>query len=47
MRIRQLKSENYTSPSTKKRRIQSIIIHYTGMKTLQSAVEKLLINKYK
>ena len=47
MRIRQLKSENYTSSSTKKRRIQSIIIHYTGMKTLQSAVERLLFNKYK
>ena len=47
MRIRQLKSENFTSPSTKKRRIQSIIIHYTGMKTLQSAVERLLFNKYK
>ena len=47
MRIKQLKSENYTSPSTKKRRIQSIIIHYTGMRTLQSAVERLLFNKYK
>ena len=47
MRIRHLKSENYTSFSKKKRGIQSIIIHYTGMKTLQSAVERLLFNKYK
>ena len=47
MRIKHLKSENYTSLRTKKRRIQSIIIHYTGMKTLQSAIERLLFNKYK
>ncbi len=47
MRIRHLKSENYTSFSKKKRGIQSIIIHYTGMKTLQSAVERLLFNKHK
>lgn len=47
MRIKHLKSENYTSLRIKKRRIQTIIIHYTGMKTLKSAIERLLSNKYK
>jgi len=47
MRINLLKSENYTSNGTKKRRIQAIVIHYTGMRTLQSAVERLLYSKDK
>ena len=47
MRINYLKSENYTFYGTKKRRIQAIVIHYTGMRTLQSAVERLLYSKYK
>ena len=47
MKIRYLKSENYTSRRTKKRKIQAIVIHYTGMRTLQSAVERLLYRKYK
>ena len=47
MKIRHLKSENYTSYPTKKRKIQVIVVHYTGMKTLQSAVERLLYSKNK
>ena len=47
MRINYLKSENYTSYGAKKRRIQAVVIHYTGMRTLQSAVERLLYSKYK
>ncbi len=47
MRINYLKSENYTFYGTKKRRIQAIVIHYTGMRTLQSAVERLLYSKDK
>ena len=47
MRINYFKSENYTFYGTKKRRIQAIVIHYTGMRTLQSAVERLLYSKDK
>ena len=46
MKITHLKSPNYISYK-KRRNIQSIVIHYTGMRTLQSAVERLLYSKYK
>ena len=45
MKIVHLKSPNYISYK-KRRNIQSIVIHYTGMRSLQSAVERLLSKKY-
>ena len=45
MKIIHLKSPNYISYK-KRRNIQSIVIHYTGMRSLQSAVERLLSKKY-
>ena len=45
MKITHLKSPNYI-PCKKRRNIQSIVIHYTGMRSLQSAVERLLSKKY-
>ena len=45
MKIIHLKSPNYTS-CKKRRNIQSIVIHYTGMRSLQSAVERLISKKY-
>ena len=45
MKIIHLKSPNYKS-CKKRRNIQSIVIHYTGMRSLQSAVERLISKKY-
>ena len=45
MKIKHLKSPNYIH-CNKRRNIHSVIIHYTGMKSLQSAVERLLSKKY-
>ena len=45
MKITHLKSPNYI-PCKKRRNIQSIVIHYTGMRSLQSAVERLISKKY-
>jgi N-acetylmuramoyl-L-alanine amidase len=45
MKIIHLKSPNYIT-SRKRRNIQSIVIHYTGMRSLQSAVERLISKKY-
>lgn len=45
MRIKYLKSPNYHA-CKKVRSIQSVVIHYTGMRSLQSAVERLLSKKY-
>ena len=45
MKIKHLKSPNYIH-CNKRRNIQSVIIHYTGMRSLQSAVERLLSKKY-
>ena len=45
MKIKHLKSPNYIY-CNKRRNIQSVIIHYTGMRSLQSAVERLLSKKY-
>ena len=45
MKIIHLKSPNYTSYK-KRRNIQSIVIHYTGMRSLQSAVERLISKKH-
>lgn len=46
MRIKYLKSPNYIF-CNKRRNIRSIVIHYTGMRSLQSAVERLFSKKYK
>ncbi len=45
MKIIHLKSPNYIS-CKKIRNIQSIVIHYTGMRSLQSAVERLISKKH-
>ena len=45
MKIKHLKSPNYIH-CNKTRNIQSVVIHYTGMRSLQSAVERLLSKKY-
>ena len=45
MKIIHLKSPNYIS-CKKRRNIQSIVIHYTGMRSLQSAVERLISKKH-
>jgi N-acetylmuramoyl-L-alanine amidase len=45
MKIKHLKSPNYIHYN-KTRNIQSVVIHYTGMRSLQSAVERLLSKKY-
>ena len=45
MKIKHLKSPNHIH-CNKRRNIQSVIIHYTGMRSLQSAVERLLSKKY-
>ena len=45
MKIVHLKSPNYIS-CKKRRNIQSIVIHYTGMRSLQSAVERLISKKH-
>jgi len=45
MKIKHLKSPNYIL-CNKRRNIHSVIIHYTGMRSLQSAVERLLSKKY-
>ena len=45
MKIKHLKSPNYIH-CNKRRNIHSVIIHYTGMRSLQSAVERLLLKKY-
>jgi len=45
MKIKHLKSPNYIH-CNKRRNNQSVIIHYTGMRSLQSAVERLLSKKY-
>ena len=45
MKIIHLKSPNYISYK-KRRNIQSIVIHYTGMRSLQSAVERLISKKH-
>jgi N-acetylmuramoyl-L-alanine amidase len=45
MRIEYLKSPNYVY-CNKRRNVRSIVIHYTGMSSLQSAVERLLSKKY-
>ncbi len=44
-KIIHLKSPNYIS-CKKRRNIQSIVIHYTGMRSLQSAVDRLISKKY-
>jgi len=44
MKIKHLKSPNYIH-CNKRRNIHSVIIHYTGMRSLQSAVERLLSKK--
>ncbi|CAN1607897.1 ampD N-acetyl-anhydromuramyl-L-alanine amidase [Candidatus Pelagibacterales bacterium] len=45
MNIKHLKSPNYIY-CNQRRNIQSVIIHYTGMRSLQSAVERLISKKY-
>ena len=45
MKIIHLKSPNYTS-CKKRRNIHSIVIHYTGMISLQSSVERLISKKH-
>jgi len=45
MKIIHLKSPNYISYK-KRRNIESIVIHYTGMRSLQSAVERLISKKH-
>ena len=45
MKITHLKSPNYIL-CKKRRNIQSIVIHYTGMRSLQSAVDRLISKKY-
>ena len=45
MKIIHLKSPNYIT-CKKRRNIQSIVIHYTGMRSLQSAVDRLISKKY-
>jgi N-acetylmuramoyl-L-alanine amidase len=45
MKIKHLKSPNYIH-CNKRRNIHSVIIHYTGMRSLQSAVERLLSKTY-
>lgn len=45
MKIKHLKSPNYHACKNV-RSIQSVIVHYTGMRSLQSAVERLLSKKY-
>ncbi len=45
MKIKYLSSPNYIF-CNKKRKIHSIVIHYTGMRSLQSAVERLFSKKY-
>ena len=45
MRIKYLKSPNYIF-CNKRRNVRSIVIHYTGMRSLQSAVERLISKKY-
>ena len=45
MNIKYLKSPNYIY-CNQRRNIQSVIIHYTGMRSLQSAVERLISKKY-
>ena len=45
MKIKYLKSPNYIH-CNKRRNIHSVIIHYTGMRSLQSAVERLLSKTY-
>ena len=45
MKIKHLKSPNYIY-CNKRRNIHSVVIHYTGMRSLQSAVERLLSKKY-
>ena len=45
MKIKHLKSPNYIH-CNKRRNIHSVVIHYTGMRSLQSAVERLLSKKY-
>ena len=45
MKIIHLKSPNYISYK-KRRNIQSIVIHYSGMRSLQSAVERLISKKH-
>jgi N-acetylmuramoyl-L-alanine amidase len=45
MKIKHLKSPNYIH-CNKRRNIHSVIIHYTGMRSLQSAVERLFSKKY-
>ncbi len=45
MKIKYLKSPNYIH-CYKTRNIQSVVIHYTGMRSLQSAVERLISKKH-
>ena len=45
MKIKYLSSPNYIF-CNKRRKIHSIVIHYTGMRSLQSAVERLISKKY-
>jgi N-acetylmuramoyl-L-alanine amidase len=45
MKIKHLKSPNYVF-CNKRRNINSIVIHYTGMKSLQLALERLLSEKH-
>lgn len=45
MKIQYLSSSNYMS-CNKRRKIHSIVIHYTGMRSLQSAVERLISKKH-
>ena len=45
MTIKYLSSPNYIF-CNKRRKIHSIVIHYTGMRSLQSAVERLISKKY-
>jgi N-acetylmuramoyl-L-alanine amidase len=45
MKIEYLKSPNYVY-CNKRRNVRSIVIHYTGMSSLQSAVERLLSKKH-
>ena len=45
MRIKYLKSPNYHA-CKKVRSIRSVVIHYTGMRSVQSAVERLMSKKH-
>jgi len=45
MKIKYLKSPNYVY-CNQRRNVQSVVIHYTGMRSLQSAVERLISKKY-